>query len=133
MIRHFLGYDFVRLPAYNLDFGSFIALTKGLVWTPVPGNIVAKILAGNFALALHRHFTFRPSAEGHWTEAGRYGLLLALNVQLSSAAICGFALLQPVVWAKIAGDDVCVAVTFALGRAKVFRIREIAGQRGGKA
>jgi len=122
VIRVFSRYVGVQLLAYVIDMGSFllgVALGLGPVWANVP----AKLLAGAFAFVAHRRVTFRVHGQaGAGSQLLRYGLLLALNVPLSSGLL---ALLLPWIGppalAKLVADVICVALTFVASRYLVFR------------
>lgn len=122
LLGTFGRYVGVQLFVYALDMGVFLlALSAGA--GPIPANVAAKTTAGLTAFLAHRRMTFgvhgQPGVAG---QALRYGLLLALNVPLSSGVL---ALLLP--WiappmlAKFVADVLCVGLTFVLSRQLVFR------------
>lgn len=111
----------VQLVAYGIDMGSFLlGVYLGLV--PVAANIPAKLMAGAFAFAAHRRYTFDARQHGAGGQLVRYALLLVLNVPMSSGAL---SLLLPVLKApavaKFVADTVCVGLTFLASRYLVFR------------
>ena len=118
----FARYVAVQLAAYAIDLGAFVLLFHAGVAGPITANVVAKIAAGVFAFAAHRHYTVRVAGTQRiGREALKYGVLLAANVPVASALL---ALLMLVIanatLAKIASDVICVGLTFFLTKHGVF-------------
>ncbi len=121
MLRVFSRYVFVQLLAYLLDMGTFVLLGFAGV-QPVAANVASKLVAGAFAFASHRRFTFGVHRQRARSQVVKYALLLGINIPLSSALL---ALLMQVVpsaiLAKLLADVLGVALTFLLSRQVVFR------------
>lgn len=118
----FIRYVAVQFVAYAIDLGTFVALFAAGIAGPIVANVVAKILAGAFAFAAHRHFTFAVAgSERVGREALKYGTLLALNVPVASGLLALLMLVIPdATLAKIASDVVCVGLTFFATKHGVF-------------
>jgi putative flippase GtrA len=128
----FARYGLVQVFAYVIDMGTFLLV----LWTglsgPLLANVAAKVAAGLFAFAAHRHFTFGTGERGNTLAQGlRYFALLALNIPLSSGLL---ALLLP--WipqsavAKFISDVVIVAVTYWVSKVIVFAPAKARGGDG---
>lgn len=122
MLGQFSRYIGVQLVAYAIDMGVFLALANGAGLPPLTANVGAKLAAGAFAFVVHRRVTFRTHGQGGtFAQLGKYALLLAANVPLSSLLL--WALLPWVasaVLAKFLADAACVLLTFGLSRHVVF-------------
>lgn len=118
----FARYVAVQLVAYTIDLGIFVLLFHGGVAGPIAANVVAKIAAGAFAFAAHRHYTFRVAGRHRiGREALKYGVLLAANVPVASGVLALLMLVVPsATLAKIVADVICVGLTFLLTRHAVF-------------
>jgi len=118
----FLRYLAIQVLAYGIDMGSFLfALHFGLAG-PIVANVVAKLAAGGFAFAAHRHFTFGVGGSGFIKRQGvRYFLLLAANVPIASGLLALTLLWIPVpVVAKFLSDVVGVVFTYVLSKHFIF-------------
>jgi len=118
----FLRYLAIQVLAYGIDMGSFLlALHYGLAG-PIAANVIAKLAAGGFAFAAHRHFTFSVGGAGFIKrQAVRYFLLLAANVPIASALLAVILLWIPVpAIAKFLSDIVGVAFTYILSKYFIF-------------
>lgn len=118
----FLRYLAIQVLAYGIDMGTFLlALHFGLAG-PIAANVIAKLAAGGFAFAAHRHFTFSVAGTGFIKRQGvRYFLLLAANVPIASALLAVILLWIPVpVIAKFLSDVVGVAFTYILSKYFIF-------------
>lgn len=118
----FLRYLAIQVLAYGIDMGSFLfALHFGLAG-PIVANVVAKLAAGGFAFAAHRHFTFDVGGSGFIKrQAVRYFLLLAANVPIASGLLALTLLWIPVpVVAKLLSDVVGVVFTYVLSKHFIF-------------
>jgi putative flippase GtrA len=118
----FVRYVAVQLVAYAIDLGLFVLLFHAGMAGPIAANVVAKIAAGAFAFAAHRHFTFAVTGTHRiGREALKYGVLLALNVPVASGLLALLMLVTPhPTIAKILSDVICVGLTFLLTRHAVF-------------
>jgi putative flippase GtrA len=123
MLRQFSRYLAVQVFAYGIDMGTFVLLTQALSVGPLWANVVAKIAAGAFAFVVHRRVTFQTHGQpGTMGQLGKYALLLAANVPLSSGVLwLLLPLLHPPVLAKFVADAGCVLLTFLLSRYLVFK------------
>ena len=118
----FIRYVAVQLAAYAIDLGAFLLLVRDGPESAFFANVVAKVLAGTFAFFVHRMVTFRIQG-GRWisSEAVRYGLLLLLNVPLTSFLLLGVLSVWPhAATAKIATDVMAIGFTYAMTRSLVF-------------
>lgn len=118
----FLRYLAIQVLAYGIDMGVFLFVLHFGLLGPIFANIVAKLLAGCFAFAAHRSFTFGVN-DGSLIgrQSVRYFLLLAINIPIASAILA--LVLQwvpaPAV-AKFLSDVVCVVISYALSKHFVF-------------
>jgi Predicted membrane protein len=121
MIAAFLRYNAVQILAYGLDLGSFTLLVY--VGTElIPANVAAKLVAGLFAFAMHKVFTFQKRGSGRvWREAVVYFSLLMVNIPVSSGILAALTAILPTTAAKVMADVSCMALTFLLTRMFVFR------------
>jgi len=118
----FLRYLVIQVLAYGIDMGSFLlALHIGLAG-PIAANVMAKLAAGGFAFAAHRHFNFSVAGPGFIKrQAMRYFLLLAANVPIASALLTVILLWIPLpAIAKLLSDVVGVAFTYILSKYFIF-------------
>lgn len=127
----FIRYGLVQVLAYLIDMGGFLLLLSMAGMAPLSANLVCKTLAGLFAFAAHRRFTFRVHGAGGSVAQGiRYFALLALNIPLSTAVLAG--LLQ---WfghaglSKLAADIIILSFTYWVSKSVVFA-RPANGQDG---
>ena len=118
----FLRYLAIQLLAYGIDMGSFLLVLYFALAGPITANVIAKLAAGGFAFAAHRHFTFKVGGRGFIKrQALRYFLLLAVNVPIASALLALILLWIPVpVVAKFLSDVVGVAFTYILSKHFIF-------------
>jgi putative flippase GtrA len=118
----FLRYLIVQGAAYGLDMGGFVLLFTYLSINPLVANLVGKVLAGLFAFAAHRKFTFVVSRNGNAVQHSvRYFTLFVLNIPLSSIVLIVASCMIPVgVVAKFIADMLCVFITYGLSKRFVF-------------
>lgn len=117
----FVRYVLVQVLAYGVDMGAFIVLLQSLDLDPLVANLIGKILAGLFAFAVHRSFTFGLDKAGTLQQAVRYFTLLALNIPLSAAVLAAMLWVIPLaIVSKLAADVVCVFLTYWLTKRFVF-------------
>jgi len=115
-------YLLVQIVAYGLDLGTFEALVRNGIASPVAANLIGKLPAGLFAFVAHRWFTFGAHGSGRAPhEAARYFALLAVNAPLSSLILALLLLVIPhPTAAKILADVISVGLTFLVTKHFVF-------------
>ena len=118
----FLRYLVIQVFAYVVDMGSFLLVLHFGLTGPIVANVIAKLAAGSFALAAHRHYTFNDAKAGcPKRQAVRYFLLLAANVTIASGLLTVTLLWIPVpIIAKLLSDIVIVAFTYILSKYFIF-------------
>lgn len=118
----FAFYLGVQLAGYAIDMGSFLILLHAFDITPLPANIVGKVIAGTFAFLVHRKYTFPVATEGDARrQAVLYAALVAFNIPLSSALLAGMLqLIEFVPLAKFVADISCIGLTYWLSKRFVF-------------
>jgi putative flippase GtrA len=118
----FVRYGLVQVFAYGIDMGGFLLLLQTQLVGPLVANVIAKVAAGLFAFAAHRHFTFGTGERANTgSQAVRYFALLGLNIPLSSGLLALLMLWipQPPI-AKFIADVVIVAITYWISKLLVF-------------
>lgn len=118
----FFRYVVIQLLAYVIDIGIFLIILNTGFFGAVIANVLSKISAGFFAFVAHRKFTFYSDEyEGRLHQAGRYFILLLLNIPLSSVIlVLILTLIKDVIIAKIVTDVLGVLMTFWLSKSFVF-------------
>lgn len=118
----FLRYLLVQGVGYGVDMGSFLLLITQLAMAPLTANIISRVTAGVFAFFIHRSFTFEGAHEGRkMQQAGKYFILLVLNIPLSSATLALVLWILPFpVAAKFLADVSGVFTTYWLSKRFVF-------------
>ena len=114
MIARFIRYNMVQIVAYLLDFTCFFMMSQLCGLTLTISNVTGKALAGAFAFAAHRYYTFQPSRLGVTHEFVRYVSLLIFNAGFSSVLLNIFSMYLAPVNAKVLADVASVAISFAL-------------------
>ena len=129
----FVRYLLVQILAYALDMGGFVLLFTHFGIDPLVANMVSKMLAGGFAFAVHRSFTFGVlEASGKLQQGVRYFALLALNIPLSALVLSAMLWLIPMaVVAKFLSDVICVFLNYGLSKRFVFMAGDAAENQGG--
>lgn len=122
----FLRYLAIQVLAYGIDMGAFLLALHFSLVGPIAANVIAKLAAGGFAFAAHRHFTFSVGGRGFIKrQAMRYFLLLAVNVPIASALLALILLWIPVpAVAKFLSDVVGVAFTYILSKYFIFNAHD---------
>ena len=120
----FVRYFAIQLLAYGVDMGLFVFTLHFGLAGPIVANIVAKLAAGGFAFAAHRHYTFDVAGGGYIKrQAVRYLILLMANVPIASALLAMILLWVPVpVFAKFLSDIVGVVLTYFLSKYFIFNV-----------
>lgn len=118
----FLRYVMVQGAAYGIDMGGFLLLLTFSAMAPLIANIIGKVMAGLFAFAVHRCFTFKV---GHdlckMQQAVKYFTLLCLNIPMSSMTLAFALWIIPMpVAAKLIADFTGVIITYWLSKRFVF-------------
>ena len=118
----FVRYVAIQLLAYGVDMGLFLLVLHFGFLGPVAANVIAKLAAGFFAFAAHRHFTFAVAGDGLIKRQGiRYLLLLAANVPVASALLAVILIWIPVpAIAKFLSDIIGVLLTYFLSKHFIF-------------
>lgn len=130
----FFRYVLIQVAAYCIDMGVFLALIATQYLGPIAANILGKMAAGLFAFIAHRHYTFPSGSRSpQHRQAIRYGLLLAINIPLSSSALALCLIVIPMeALAKVVADAMCLAITFWASKKFVFAGERTAANCGAK-
>lgn len=116
-------YVVVQLFVFLLDVVVFYAIATTFNQGIIVSNTLSRVVSGSLTFVLHRYLTF-PDSQGSnlYKSAGKFFLLLALNVPITSGLIMLFEIAAgSLVTAKIAGDGVYFVFSFLVSKFLIFR------------